>query len=119
MAPGRIDFPFELSAQLLVTVLDDQVMVVAEENYMIVNFKDHTALERVLQNVLPPSSGKGGGGIGKSLEKARGVNQALLEAGVVVDVRVNNKTYIEFGTSAMPRITANAVFGKVGSWFKR
>ncbi|WP_205503132.1 hypothetical protein [Rufibacter psychrotolerans] len=112
-------FPFDLSAQLVLTVLEDHVVVVAENNFVIVNFKDHAALERVLYNVLPPSSGKGGGSLGESLGKARELNQALGKAGLVVDVRVNNKTYVEFGTGNMPKITANAVFGKVGSWFKR
>ncbi|RNI27931.1 hypothetical protein EFA69_17745 [Rufibacter immobilis] len=112
--------PFEISAQLVLTVLEDKVLVVAEENYVIVNFTDHAALERVMRNLLPPSAGKGGGGgIAGSLDKAKEVNQKLLEAGLVVDVRVNNKTYVELGTGASPRITANAVFGKVGSWFKK
>ncbi|WP_207430998.1 hypothetical protein [Sabulibacter ruber] len=111
-------FPFELSAQLVFTVLEDHVLIVAEQNFVIVNFKDHAALERVMYNVLPPSSGKSGG-LGESLEKAKELNQLLLKAGLVVDVRVNNKTYVELGTGNMPKITANAVFGKVGSWFKR
>ncbi|MBA9077487.1 hypothetical protein [Rufibacter quisquiliarum] len=114
-----MEFPFDISAQVVFTVQEDHVFLVAEENYIIVNFQDHAALERVMQNILPPSSGKGGGGISGSLDKARDLNAKLLAAGLVVDVRVNNKTYIEFGTSASPKITANAVIGKVGSWFKR
>ncbi|WP_210464626.1 hypothetical protein [Rufibacter roseolus] len=113
-------FPFEIAGKLVLTVLEDHVLVVAEENYVIVNFKDHPALERVLQNVLPPSGpGKSSGGFASKMEKAKELNHWMLRAGLVVDVRVNNKTYVEFGTGNMPRITASAVFGQVGSWFKR
>ncbi|MBC3540267.1 hypothetical protein ACFSC6_01300 [Rufibacter sediminis] len=113
-------FPFEISGKLVLTVLQDQVLVVAEQNYVIVNFRDHAAMERVLDNILPPSpSGKSSGGIAAKLEKAKDLNQDLVKAGLVLDVRVNNKTYVEFGTGSSPRITANAVFGQVGSWFKK
>lgn len=112
-------FPFELSAQLILTVQEDQVLVVAEENFIIVNFKDHQALERVMQNLLPPSGGSGGSSLTGALEKNRQANQLLRQAGLVVDVRVNNKTYLELGSSDSPRISANAVFGKIGSFFKR
>ncbi|MFC6999543.1 hypothetical protein [Rufibacter roseus] len=111
-------FPFEISAQLVLTVQQDNVLVVAEENYVIINFKDHAMLERVMQNVLPSSSGGGGGGIMASIEKVRGMSSKLMEAGIVIDVRVNNKTYVQLGTSATPKITASAVMGKVSSWFK-
>lgn len=113
-----ITFPFEVSAQLVFSVLDDHVVVVAEENYIIVNFQDHAALERVLTNVLPPGSGKSGGGILENLAKAKELNHVFLRNGLVADIRVNNKTYLTFGASEMPKITAHAVLGKVGSWFK-
>lgn len=112
-------FPFEVSAQLVATVQQDQVLVVAEENYVIINFKDHAALERVMHNMLPPSSGKSGSGIMDAIEKAKGISRRMHEAGIVVDVRVNNKTYVEIGSSATPKLSANAVFGKVGAWFSR
>lgn len=113
-------FPFEISAQLVATVQQDQVFVVAEENYVIINFKDHAALERVMKNMMPaPSatSSKGGGGLLAALDKAKDLSRNLLDAGIVVDVRVNNKTYVEIGSSTSPKISANVVWGKVGSWF--
>jgi hypothetical protein len=113
------NFPFDLSAQLVLTIQEDHVLVLAEENYVILNFQDHLALERVLENMLPASSGKSSGGLVQSLEKSKELNQMILRAGLVIDIRVNNKTYLQFGTSAMPKITANAVLGKVGSWFKK
>lgn len=103
----------------MLTVCGDQVLVVAEENFVIVNFKDHAALERVMKNLLPPSSSGKGGGLLESLEKAKDVNLKIGQAGLVVDIRVNNRTYVELGSGPSPRITANAVFGKVGSWFKK
>jgi hypothetical protein len=113
------NFLFEISGKLVLTVQQDHVLVVAEENYVIVNFKDHPALERVLDNVMPPSSAKGIAALVTKLEKAKDLNQKMVQAGLVLDIRVNNKTYIEIGTGSSPRITANAVFGQVGSWFKR
>ncbi|RNI22365.1 hypothetical protein [Rufibacter latericius] len=114
------EFPFEISGRLVLTVLQDHVLIVAEANYFIVNIKDHAALERVLENLLPPSpSGKSSVSLLEKMEKAKELNETLRRAGLVLDVRVNNKTYIEFGTGNAPRITANAVFRQVGSWFKR
>ncbi len=100
-------------------MLEDQVQVVADENYVLVNFQDHQALERVLENVLPPSVDKSSGGLVAKLEKANKLCRQLFDAGIVLDVRVNSKTYVELGSGTTPRITAQAVFGKVGSWFKR
>lgn len=110
----------ELSARLVFTVQQDQVLLVAEENYILVNFQDHDALERVMRNVAPPSAkASSGGGLAQSLAQANDLNQLLLKLGLVLDVRVNNKTYVQFGIGAHPKISANALWGKVGSLFKR
>src|SRR5690606_1821670 len=103
------NFPFTLSAQLIITVLEDQILLVAEDNYVVVNFNDHAALERVMQNVLPPSSGGHKGGLLAQLEKAKKLSSTLYKAGLIIDVRVNQKTYVQIGASTSPKVTANAV----------
>ncbi|QHL86531.1 hypothetical protein GU926_03370 [Nibribacter ruber] len=109
----------ELSAQLLLTVGQDNVMVVAEEQYVLVNFQDHAALERVAESFSSPSSKPSSGGLSALFDKAREINQVILQLGLILDVRVNNKTYIEFGVGPTPRYAVgNALFGKLGSLFK-
>ena len=109
----------ELSAQLLATIGQDNVMLVAEENYVLINFQDHAALERVADSFKSGSSKPSSGGLAALFDKAREINQVLLELGLIVDVRVNNKTYLELGAGPAPRYAVgNALFGKLGSFFK-
>ncbi|GAA4298869.1 hypothetical protein [Nibribacter koreensis] len=109
----------ELSAQLLVSIGQDNVMVVAEENFVLINFKDHAALERVADSFKSSASKGASGGLNALFEKAREINQIILELGLQVDVRVDNKTYVEFGAGPTPRYAVgNALFGKLGSLFK-
>jgi hypothetical protein len=113
------DRTIELSAQLLVGIGADNVMVVAEENFMLVNFQDHAALERVADSFKSGSSKSTSGGLNALFDKAREINQVILELGMIVDVRVNNKTYVAFGEGPAPRYAVgNALFGKLGSFFK-
>ena len=90
--------------------------MVAEENYIIINFQDLKALERVTGSFSSGnSSGKSSsGGAMQSLQK---VNDMVLKFGLIVDVRVGGKNYVTFGTGSSAKISMAAVFGKIGSFF--
>ncbi|HSI91399.1 MAG TPA: hypothetical protein VK927_09810 [Adhaeribacter sp.] len=118
---------FDIDAQLVISLNNDNFVLVAEGNYLIVNFQDIKALERVAktagelgENFAAPEPDTGrtesGGG---PLKKLNDLNQKILEMGLVIEVRVNNKTYVEFGAGNSARIKAAAIFGKIGSFFSR
>lgn len=93
---------------------DDQIVLVADGNYIIVNLPSQKALDKLTSG---GGSGKsGGGGALKTLDQ---INDIVLAMKLVVDVRVAGKTYVEFGTGSRAKITASAIFGKIGSFFTR
>ena len=47
------------------------------------------------------------------------INDLARQLGLVLDLRVAGKTYVMFGTARTPKITLNAVIGKIGSFFSR
>ncbi|WP_242928318.1 hypothetical protein [Pontibacter vulgaris] len=106
---GTID----ISVKLLVTNGDDHIAVVGEGNYLIIEFPNQKALDRLTGGT---SSGLSGGGPMKTLNI---VNDLVRAVNMIVDVRVNGKTYVEFGKGSSARITASAIFGKIGSFFGR
>ena len=117
---------FDIDAQLVVAVNDIQFVIVAQEHYIIVNFKDLNSLERLLKlakklsesnspkKKAKTSETKSNGG---PLKKLQELNDQILNMGLVIDIRVNNKTYVEFGSRKTAKITAAAIFGKIGSFF--
>ena len=46
------------------------------------------------------------------------INDLARQLGWVLDLRVAGKTYVTFGVQRTPKITLNAVLGKIGSFFK-
>jgi hypothetical protein len=114
----------EIDAQLIVSLNGDSFVVVAEGNYIIVNFKDFKALERVTagggksasSENKPSGPKKSSGG---PLKKLNDVNSLIRRLGLVVDVRVSNKSYVEFGAGNSAKIKAAAIFGKIGSFFTK
>ena len=46
------------------------------------------------------------------------LNDLARALGLVLDLRVAGKTYVTFGTGRSPKITLNAVLGKIGSFFR-
>ena len=91
-------------------------MLVAEENYIIINFQDMKALDRVTASGGSSKGSSSGGGAMQTLQK---VNDMVLKLNLIVDVRVGGKNYVTFGTGSSAKISAAAIFGKIGSFFSR
>ena len=110
----------DLSAKLVIEYGDDRWMLVADGNYIILNLPDQKALDRLT------ALGESSGGDKKKDEKKAGgplaglqpVHDQMVQLGLVLDLRVAGKTYVEFGSGNGPRITTAAVMGKLGSFFK-
>ncbi|MFC5270009.1 hypothetical protein [Adhaeribacter terreus] len=119
---------FDIDAQLVVSANDTNFVLVAQDHYIIVNFPDFKALEN-MKKLAPTGNGNSGNSNGNNirekissggpLKKLQQVNDQVRELGLVVDVRVNNKSYIELGSSKSAKIKAAALFGIVGSFFSR
>jgi hypothetical protein len=46
------------------------------------------------------------------------INDLVRQLGWVLDLRVGGKTYVTFGVQRTPKISLNAVLGKIGSFFR-
>ena len=115
----------EIEAKLIVSADGNRFVVVAHEHYIIVNFKDYKALDGVVKlateklKAKPSTSDKNSSksSSGGTFKKLNELNDKIRELGLVVDIRVAGKTYVEFGSNKTARITASAVLGKIGSYF--
>lgn len=114
----------EIDAQLILSLNGDRFVVVAEGNYIIVNFTDFKALERITSaggksapEAAPAKAAASKKSSGGPLKKLNEVNSIIRRMGLVVDVRVGNKSYVEFGSGNSAKIKIAAIFGKIGSFF--
>ena len=113
----------DLDAELVISVNNIPFLVVAEENYIVVNFKEFNHLEQLMKVGSATSSAgeetkeekKASGG---PLKKLGDLNTKIREMGVMVELRVGSKTYAVLGGKS-PSIKAAAIFGKIGSFFGR
>jgi len=113
----------DLDAELVITVNNIPFLVVAEENYIVVNFKEFNHLDQLMK--VGSSAGPSGvetkedkKASGGPLKKLNDLNSQIRELGIMVELRVGNKTYAVLGGKS-PSIKAAAIFGKIGSFFGR
>ncbi len=113
---------FSFDAELIVSVNNIPFLIVAEGNHVVVNFKDHQALEQLLkvgaakaESPARPEKAASGG----PLKKLNDINGQVRDLGLVVEIRVNNKIYVVLGAGNSASIKAAAIFGKIGSFFSR
>ena len=114
----------DLDAELVITVNNIPFLIVAEENYIVVNFKEFNHLDQLMKvgsamsstSDEPKTEKKGSGG--GPLKKLGDLNTKIREMGVMVELRVGTKTYAILGGNS-PSIKAAAIFGKIGSFFGR
>ena len=113
----------DFDAELVITVNNIPFLVVAEENYIVVNFKEFSHLDQLMKVGSTSGSAtedtkeekKASGG---PLKKLSDLNTRIRELGIMVELRVGSKTYAILGGKS-PSIKAAAIFGKIGSFFGR
>ena len=110
----------EIDAQLVITWNGHALQLVASGTYLILNVPSQQVLDQLTAG--PPKLP----GVPKASKapKVNGpnplqqINDLARQLGWVLDLRVGGKTYVTFGVQRTPKITLNAVLGKIGSFFK-
>lgn len=108
-------------AELIVSFNNIPFLVVAEENYVVVNFKEFQDLDRMLKLVetLTPKKPKTGKSESSNpLKKLNDINKQVRDLGIFLEIRVGSKVYIVLGGNSA-NLKAAAILGKIGSFFNR
>lgn len=105
----------DIEAQLVITIDGDDIQVAASGAYLILNVPSQRVLDKLTSG--PPKS-PGAPPKPKGPDPLQQLNDLALRLGLVLDLRVGGKTYVTFGVGRSPKITLNAVLGKLGSFFR-
>ncbi|WP_375416193.1 hypothetical protein [uncultured Hymenobacter sp.] len=108
----------EVEAQLVLTWPGGhQVQLAAAGTYLILNVPSQQVLDIITSGPpTPPGQPKKPRPPGP--DPLQQLNDLARTLGLVLDLRVAGKTYVTFGTGRAPKITLNAVLGKIGSFFR-
>ncbi|AII54028.1 hypothetical protein [Hymenobacter sp. APR13] len=106
----------EIEAQLVISLDGDDVQVAASGTYLIINVPSQRVLDKLTSG--PPKDPNAPPKPKNAPDPLQQLNDLALRLGLVLDLRVAGKTYVTFGTGRSPKITLNAVLGKIGSFFK-
>ncbi len=110
----------EIEAQLVVTWNGHPLQLAAAGTYLILNVPSQEVLDQLTAG---PPKVPGTPKVPKVPKPAgsnplQQLNDLVRGLGWVLDLRVGGKTYVTFGVQRTPKITLNAVLGKIGSFFK-
>lgn len=106
----------EVEARLVLTWPGGHdIQLAAAGTYLILNVPSQQVLD-LLTSGLPGQPKKARPpGAPDPLQQLHDLARAL---GLVLDLRVAGKTYVTFGLGRTPKITLNAVLGKIGAFFR-
>lgn len=109
----------DIEARLVLTLDGDEIQLAGSGGYLIVNFPSQRVFDKLTAGPpkdphAPPPSKKEKSGT----DPMRQLHELALQLGLVLDLRVAGKTHVTFGAGRGPKITINAVFGKIGSFFR-
>lgn len=109
----------ELEARLVITFEGDDIQVAAAGTYIILNVPSQRVLDKLTSGPpkdpnAPPKPKPPG-----APDPMQQLNDLAWQLGLVLDLRVAGKTYVTFGAGRTPKITLNAVLGKIGSFFSK
>ena len=107
----------EIEAQLVINWNGHPLQLAAAGTYLILNIPSQEVLDQLTAG--PPKVP----GAPKAPKPAgpnplQQINDLMRGLGWVLDLRVGGKTYVTFGVQRTPKISLNAVLGKIGSFFK-
>ena len=107
----------EIEAQLVLTWNGHDLQLAASGTYLILNLPSQQVLDQLTAGPpKPPGAPKAAKSAGPNPRQQ--INDLARQLGWVLDLRVGGKTYVTFGVQRTPKITLNAVLGKIGSFFK-
>ena len=107
----------EIEAQLVLTWNGHDLQLAAAGTYLILNVPSQQVLD-LLTAGPPPLPGAPKVPRPPGPGPMQQLNDLARQLGWVLDLRVGGKTYVTFGTQRTPKITLNAVLGKIGSFFR-
>lgn len=107
----------EVEAQLVISWNGHSLQLAGAGTYLILNIPSQDVLDQLMAR--PPRVA----GAPKALkppgpDPLQQLNDLMRRLGWVLDLRVGGKTYVTFGVQRTPKITLNAVLGKIGAFFK-
>ncbi|WP_400190820.1 hypothetical protein [Hymenobacter sp. B81] len=107
----------DIEARLVLTWNGHDLLLAGSGRYLILNVPSAQVLDEL--------TGAGQKGSGPKPAKSAGapnalqqLNELMLRLGLVLDLRVAGKTWVTFGAGRGPKITLNAVLGKIGAFFR-
>jgi hypothetical protein len=107
----------EIEAQLVLTWNGHALQLAAAGTYLILNVPSQEVLDLLTAGPpKPPGAPKTPRPPGP--DPMQQINDLARALGWVLDLRVAGKTYVTFGVNRTPKITLNAVLGKIGSFFR-
>ena len=107
----------EIEAQLAITWNGQVLQLAAAGTYLILNIPRQQVLDQLTAGPpKPPGAPKAAKPPGP--DPLQQINDLARQLGWVLELRVAGKTYVTFGVQRTPKITLNAVLGKIGSFFR-
>ena len=107
----------EIEAQLVITWNGHELKLAAAGTYLILNIPSQQVLDQLTAGPpKPPGAPKSSKASGP--DPLQQINDLARQLGWVLELRVSGKTYVTFGVQRTPKITLNAVLGKIGSFFR-
>ncbi|MGI4871528.1 MAG: hypothetical protein ACRYFX_10160 [Janthinobacterium lividum] len=120
MPASRVARALDIEARLVITWPGGhEIQVAGAGSYLIVNVPSQQVLDLITSGPpQPPGTPKPPKPPGP--DPLQQLHDLMRTLGLVLDLRVGGKTYVTFGLSDRngPKITLNAVLGKIGSFFK-
>ncbi len=107
----------EIEAQLVITWNGHALQLAAAGTYLILNIPSQEVLDQLTAGP-PKAPGAPKAPKPPGPDPMQQINDLVRGLGWVLDLRVGGKTYVSFGVQRTPKITLNAVLGKIGSFFK-
>ena len=107
----------EIEAQLVITWNGHALQLAASGTYLILNIPSQQVLDQLTAGPPKAPGAPKAPKAPKSPDPLQQINDLCRQLGWVLDLRVGGKTYVTFGVQRTPKITLNAVLGKIGSFF--
>ncbi|GAB3223997.1 hypothetical protein GCM10027346_03660 [Hymenobacter seoulensis] len=108
----------DIEARLVITFDGDDIQVAGAGGYLIINMPSQRVLDKLTSGPPKDPNAPPKPKNPNALDPLQQLNDLANQLGLVLDLRVAGKTHVTFGAGRTPKITMNAVLGKIGSFFR-